>query len=72
MKAPRRAKTSTADLSHQVYEELGSSMMLRVVPLAGELGGYLAAFIETAVTRYRSQASGTTLPSVSARFWDTF
>lgn len=38
--------TSTADLSHQVYEELGSGMILRVVPLAGELGGYLAAFIE--------------------------
>ena len=35
-------------LSEPVYEELGADSMLRVVPLAGELKGYLAAFIEDA------------------------
>ena len=38
--------TKPAALTHPLYEELGADMMLRVVPLAGELGGYLAAFIE--------------------------
>jgi DNA-binding CsgD family transcriptional regulator len=35
-----------AGLTHQVCEGLGADMALRVVPLAGVLRGYVAAFIE--------------------------
>ncbi len=38
------------------YEELGAGLMLRVVPLTGELDGYVAAFLEDIGARSNSLA----------------